>query len=140
MRRRGSNALGVFFFLLVLQLQVVAGCSATLAGTALLPVTVLMLLLSTRSGALADRTGAWPAGLGGADYTDPAAYAEGVRYAMLISAGLLVVAALPAVLVVRPAARAAAPEPRTALRLAECRHCGVGAPQLHPGATGGRAR
>ncbi|HEX4101010.1 MAG TPA: MFS transporter [Pseudonocardiaceae bacterium] len=50
-------ALGVFFFLLVLQLQIVAGFSPLVAGTALLPVTVLMLLLSARAGALAERIG-----------------------------------------------------------------------------------
>ncbi|MDO0913136.1 MFS transporter [Streptomyces sp. DT2A-34] len=50
-------ALGGFFFLAVIQLQVVAGYSALGAGTALLPTTVLMLLLSARSGALADRIG-----------------------------------------------------------------------------------
>ncbi|MEU6667126.1 MFS transporter [Streptomyces sp. NPDC046727] len=46
-----------FFFLTALQLQVVAGYSPLAAGTALLPTTVLMLLFSSRSGALADRTG-----------------------------------------------------------------------------------
>jgi EmrB/QacA subfamily drug resistance transporter len=51
-------ALGVYFFLLVLDLQVVAGFSPLAAGTALLPVTVLMLLLSSRAGALSDRVGA----------------------------------------------------------------------------------
>ena len=45
------------FFLLVVQLQVVAGFSPLAAGTALLPVTVLMLLLSARAGALAQRIG-----------------------------------------------------------------------------------
>ncbi|MGH3899413.1 MAG: MFS transporter [Pseudonocardiaceae bacterium] len=49
--------LGLFFFLLVLQLQIVAGFSPLVAGTALLPVTVLMLLLSSRAGALAERIG-----------------------------------------------------------------------------------
>ncbi|MDQ4020791.1 MAG: MFS transporter [Actinomycetota bacterium] len=49
--------LGVFFFLLVLQLQIVAGFSPLVAGTALLPLTVLMLLLSSRAGALAERIG-----------------------------------------------------------------------------------
>lgn len=53
------GALSVFFFLLVLQLQTVAGFSPTVAGTALLPVTVLMVLLSARMGALADRIGPW---------------------------------------------------------------------------------
>ena len=50
-------AFGGFFFLAALQLQVVAGYSPLGAGTALLPPTVLMLLFSARSGALADRTG-----------------------------------------------------------------------------------
>ena len=44
-------------FLLVLELQVVLGYSALEAGAALLPVTVLMLLLSSRAGALAQRVG-----------------------------------------------------------------------------------
>ncbi|MFE0042565.1 MFS transporter [Streptomyces albireticuli] len=47
-----------FFFLAVLQLQVVVGWSALAAGTALLPTTVLMLLLSARSGKIAQRIGA----------------------------------------------------------------------------------
>ncbi|MGY0059728.1 MFS transporter [Streptomyces sp. LZ34] len=46
-----------FFFLSVLQLQVVVGYSALGAGTALLPTTVLMLLLSARSGELGRRIG-----------------------------------------------------------------------------------
>lgn len=238
------GALGVFFFLLVLQLQTVAGFSPTVAGTALLPITVLMFLLSARSGALADRIGPWIqlgvgpliagagflltlrigahanyltevlpasvalglglattvapltatvlaaaddhqagaasginnavarsagllavavipvlAGLGGADYTDPAVYGAGFRRAMLIGAGLLVVASLLSVLLIRPAMRgrpaaavtgaepavtpagsqpaepaAARPAVLAPLRLAECRHCGVASPQLYPGA------
>ncbi|MFF8591895.1 MFS transporter [Streptomyces sp. NPDC015220] len=50
-------AFGGFFFLTAVQLQVVAGYSPLRAGTALLPTTVLMLLFSARSGALADRIG-----------------------------------------------------------------------------------
>ncbi|MFF3328801.1 MFS transporter [Streptomyces sp. NPDC002888] len=50
-------AFGGFFFLAALQLQVVAGYSALGAGTALLPITVLMLLLSARSGELGERIG-----------------------------------------------------------------------------------
>ncbi|RLV01547.1 MFS transporter [Streptomyces griseocarneus] len=46
-----------FFFLAVLQLQVVVGWSALWAGTALLPTTILMLLLSARSGRIAQGTG-----------------------------------------------------------------------------------
>lgn len=51
------GGMGVQFFLLVVQLQVVAGYSPIAAGTALLPVTVLMLLLSAWSGALAQKIG-----------------------------------------------------------------------------------
>ncbi|MFE5294923.1 MFS transporter [Streptomyces sp. NPDC056632] len=46
-----------FFFLAALQLQVVSGYSALAAGTAMLPTTVLMLLLSAKSGELGERTG-----------------------------------------------------------------------------------
>ncbi|MFD4241680.1 MFS transporter [Streptomyces sp. NPDC058525] len=50
-------AFGGFFFLVVLQLQVVSGYSALAAGAALLPTTVLMLLLSARSGEIGERIG-----------------------------------------------------------------------------------
>jgi EmrB/QacA subfamily drug resistance transporter len=50
-------ALGGVFFLVVLNLQVVAHFTPLAAGTALLPITVLMLLLSARAGALAQRIG-----------------------------------------------------------------------------------
>jgi EmrB/QacA subfamily drug resistance transporter len=50
-------AIGVAFFLLVIQLQVVAGYGPVAAGTSLLPITVVMLALSSRSGALASRIG-----------------------------------------------------------------------------------
>ncbi|MFF3325694.1 MFS transporter [Streptomyces sp. NPDC002889] len=50
-------AFGGFFFLAALQLQVVVGYSALGAGTALLPVTLLMLLLSAKSGELGERIG-----------------------------------------------------------------------------------
>jgi EmrB/QacA subfamily drug resistance transporter len=49
--------LGLLFFFLVLFLQQVAGYSALAAGTAGLPVTLIMFLLSTRFGMLADRHG-----------------------------------------------------------------------------------
>ena len=49
--------LSVVFVVLVLQLQTVAGFSPVAAGTALLPLTVLMLLFSARVGALAGRIG-----------------------------------------------------------------------------------
>ncbi|MFF7406644.1 MFS transporter [Streptomyces murinus] len=50
-------AFGGFFFLTALQLQVAVGWSPLVAGTALLPTTILMLLFSSASGALSDRTG-----------------------------------------------------------------------------------
>jgi EmrB/QacA subfamily drug resistance transporter len=50
-------AIGVVFFLLVIQLQVVAGYGPVAAGTALLPITAVMLALSSRSGQLAARIG-----------------------------------------------------------------------------------
>jgi EmrB/QacA subfamily drug resistance transporter len=53
-------ALGGILFLLVVYLQVVVGFSPIVAGTALLPVTALMLLLSSRSAALAQRIGPRP--------------------------------------------------------------------------------
>ncbi len=50
-------ALGVLFVLLVLHLQVVAGFNPLLAGSALLPLTVIMLVFSARVGRLAQRIG-----------------------------------------------------------------------------------
>jgi len=49
--------LGLLFFFLVLYLQQVAGYDALEAGSTTIPVTILMFLLSTRFGALADRHG-----------------------------------------------------------------------------------
>lgn len=51
------GAIGCYFFLLVIALQVIAGFSPLAAGTATLPVTVLTLLLSARSSELASRIG-----------------------------------------------------------------------------------
>lgn len=51
------GALGAMLFFLVLQLQVVTGWSPLAAGLATLPLTVVMLLLSSRAGALAARAG-----------------------------------------------------------------------------------
>ncbi|WP_436524433.1 DHA2 family efflux MFS transporter permease subunit [Actinoplanes sp. HUAS TT8] len=48
---------GGVFFLVVVNLQVVAGYQALAAGLAMLPVTVIMLLLSARGGALGQRIG-----------------------------------------------------------------------------------
>jgi EmrB/QacA subfamily drug resistance transporter len=51
------GALGAYFFLLVVELQVVCGYSPLTAGLSLIPITAITLLLSTRSGALAQRIG-----------------------------------------------------------------------------------
>lgn len=48
---------GAVFFLLLIQLQVVAGFRPIGAGVAILPITMIMLLLSARSGQLAYRIG-----------------------------------------------------------------------------------
>nr|WP_278249549.1 MFS transporter [Nocardioides sp. IC4_145] len=50
-------ALGAVMFFLVIQLQTVGGYAALAAGTATLPVTVCMLLLAARGGALGARIG-----------------------------------------------------------------------------------
>jgi EmrB/QacA subfamily drug resistance transporter len=50
-------ALGGAFFLIVLYLQEVMGYSAIEAGASLVPITILMLLLSSRFGALSERIG-----------------------------------------------------------------------------------
>jgi EmrB/QacA subfamily drug resistance transporter len=49
--------LGVALFLVVVEMQTVLGYSALQAGTATLPITVLMLLLSPRAGRVAQRIG-----------------------------------------------------------------------------------
>jgi len=51
------SALSLQGFILVIFLQQVAGLSATLAGLTSLPVTIIMLLLSSRFGALAGKYG-----------------------------------------------------------------------------------
>ncbi|HUR05674.1 MAG TPA: MFS transporter [Nonomuraea sp.] len=58
-------AMGVVFFLLVVQLQVVSQFPPTAAGLSLIPVTILMLLLSARAGEVAKRYGPrWPMTIG----------------------------------------------------------------------------
>ena len=51
------GAIGMTFFLVSYELQVATGWSALKAGVALLPITVLMLVFSARSGSLAQRIG-----------------------------------------------------------------------------------
>jgi EmrB/QacA subfamily drug resistance transporter len=207
------GALGVVFFLLVLQLQTVSGFSPLAAGTSLLPLTAIMLLFSARAGALAGRIGprlpmtvgplvsacglllmlrigadaTWVtdvlpavlvfgsgltltvspltatvldaapdrfagsasgvnnavaraagllsvavipgiAGIGGADYTQPATFAAGFHLAMVTSAGLLVAAALVSFVFVRRPVQVH----ENRIKVEECPHCGVTAPQVHP--------
>ena len=50
-------ALGAILFFLVLQLQTVGGYNALEAGLATLPITVCMLVLAARGGALGERIG-----------------------------------------------------------------------------------
>ncbi len=52
------GALGGAMFLVVLELQLALGYSALEAGASLVPITILMLAFSSRSGALAQRIGA----------------------------------------------------------------------------------
>ena len=51
------GALGAVLFFLVLQLQVTSGYSPLAAGTATLPITIVMLLLSSRLSVAAARVG-----------------------------------------------------------------------------------
>src|SRR6266516_4431775 len=51
------GGMGVVFFLFVVALQVVAGYSPIAAGASMVPITLLMLLLSARAGALAQKIG-----------------------------------------------------------------------------------
>jgi uncharacterized membrane protein len=51
------GGMGVVFFLFVVTLQVVAGYSPIAAGASTAPITILMLLLSARAGALAQKIG-----------------------------------------------------------------------------------
>ncbi|WP_073262887.1 DHA2 family efflux MFS transporter permease subunit [Cryptosporangium aurantiacum] len=116
------SALGVFFFLLVLQLQVVAGYSPLAAGTALLPVTAVMLLLSSRAGALADKIGPrLPLTLG------PLVAAGGLLLATRIGADASYLGTvLPALLVFGLGlSLTVAPLTATVLASAESRHAGI---------------
>jgi EmrB/QacA subfamily drug resistance transporter len=115
-------ALGAVFFFLVVDLQVVAGFSPVLAGTALLPITVIMLLLSERSGALAGRIGPrLPMSLG------PLVAAAGVLLMLRIGPGASYVTdVLPAVTVFGLGLSViVAPLTSTVLGAAEARHAGI---------------
>ncbi|APU12529.1 MULTISPECIES: MFS transporter [Actinoalloteichus] len=115
-------ALGGVFFLLVVQLQVAAGFSPILAGTALLPVTLIMLALSARVGGLADRLGPRLFLSGG-----PLLAAGGVLLMLRIGPGSSYPRdVLPAVIVFGLGlALIVAPLTATVLTAAETRHAGV---------------
>ncbi len=72
------------------------------------------------------------AGIVGADYTDPAAFADGFGMAMLISAALLAAAGALAVATVRAPTPDPAGAPPERVAVERCHHCGVGAPPAHP--------
>jgi len=113
---------GGVFFLLTVHLQVVAGYSPLSAGLAILPITVVMLLLSARAGELAQRIGPrLPMSLG------PAICAVGVLLMRRIGPGADYAAdVLPAVITFALGlALLVAPLTATVLAAADVRHAGV---------------
>ncbi len=89
------GGMGVVFFLLSIHLQVALGWSPLAAGSAMLPVTFLMLALSSHAGDLAQRIGPrWPLTVGPAliaigmlllaDVDAGDAYASGVLPAVVV--------------------------------------------------------
>jgi EmrB/QacA subfamily drug resistance transporter len=115
-------ALGGVFFLLVAFLQISLGYSPIAAGAASLPVTVLMLLLSARSGALAQRIGARiPLTVG------PLVIAVGLLLMTRIDPGdSYVSSVLPAVIVFGLGLTlVVAPVTATVLAAADSRHSGI---------------
>ena len=115
-------ALGGTFFLLVVQLQTSLGYSAIEAGAATLPITLLMLTLSSRSGALAARIGPRLQMTVG-----PLLVALGTLLMVRIEPGADYVAdVLPGVLVMGLGlATVVAPLTATALSAVDDRHAGV---------------
>ena len=115
-------ALGGTFFLLVVQLQTSLGYSAIEAGAASLPITLLMLTLSSRSGALAARIGPRLQMTVG-----PLLVALGTLLMVRIEPGASYVAdVLPGVLVMGLGlATVVAPLTATALSAVDDRHAGV---------------
>ncbi len=115
-------ALGGVFFLLVAFLQVSLGYSPIAAGAASLPITALMLLLSARSGALAQRIGARiPLTIG------PLVIAMGLLLMTRIDPGdSYVSSVLPAVIVFGLGLTlVVAPVTATVLASADARHSGI---------------
>lgn len=115
-------ALSGVFFLLVAFLQVALGYSPIAAGAASLPVTALMLLLSARAGALAQRIGPRiPLAVG------PIVIAAGMLLMTRIDPGSsYVTSVLPAVIVFGAGLTlVVAPVTATALAAADARHSGI---------------
>jgi EmrB/QacA subfamily drug resistance transporter len=115
-------ALSGVFFLLVSFLQISAGYSPIAAGAASLPVTALMLTLSARSGALAQRIGPRiPLTVG------PFVIAAGMLLMTRISPGdPYVTSVLPAVIVFGIGLTlVVAPVTATVLAAADARHSGI---------------
>jgi EmrB/QacA subfamily drug resistance transporter len=115
-------ALGGVFFLLVAFLQVSCGYSPIAAGAASLPVTALMLTLSARSGALAQRIGPRvPLTIG------PLVIATGLLLMTRIQPGdAYVTSVLPAVIVFGLGLTlVVAPVTATVLAAADARHSGI---------------
>jgi len=116
------GALGGALFLLPIQLQRVVGFSALKAGTALVPITVVMLTLSARAGRLAQRIGPrLPMGLG------PIVAGVGLALLTRVDAGSTYVGdVLPAVVVFALGlALTVAPLTATVLAAASEEHAGI---------------
>jgi len=116
------GALGGAMFLLAVQLQTGLGYSALEAGAALVPLTVMLLLFSSRAGALVPRIGSRPlltVGpiLAGAGLALLARAVPGASYATGVLPGVLLFAAGMCLVV--------APITSTALGALEPRHAGL---------------
>ncbi len=115
-------ALSGVFFLLVAFLQISMGYSAIAAGSAALPVTVILLIFSSRAGALATRIGPrWPLTIG------PIGIAAGMLLMLRIDPGDSYLSTVfPAVMVYGLGlALVVAPVTATVLAAADDRHAGV---------------
>ncbi len=115
-------ALSGVFFVLVVELQVVAGFSPIASGAALLPVTIIMLFLAARGGALGQRIGPRiPMTVG------PIVSAVGVLWLARIGPGAsYVVDVLPGTIVLGLGlSLTVAPLTATVLGAVEVRHAGV---------------
>ena len=115
-------ALGGVMMLFVMQLQVSLGYEPTLAGIASLPISVIMLLLSARSGKLAQKFGPKPFLVAG-----PLVIALAMlMYTRVTPGASYLLTVLPAVIVFGLGlACVVAPVTATVLAAAEDRHAGV---------------